>query len=149
VIIAVRPSADGVFNGSAAYASRFGPSPWPSPAPVLQEGLDEPAFGVTSALPSDQFDNTDMSCLDVTLPVQRVHRRTMAGLLLDGDIALKGLGQPAARDARQHPARAMIRLRCVTQPDAAQAALLDRLGVVLPKRMRLAEHERPAIAASA
>jgi transposase len=42
-----------------------------------------------------------------------------------------------------------IRLRCVTQPDAAQAALLDRLGVVLPKRIRLAEHERPAIAASA
>src|SRR6202023_1963506 len=42
-----------------------------------------------------------------------------------------------------------ICLRCVTQPDAAQAALLDRLGVVLPKRMRLAEHERPAIAASA
>ena len=34
-----------------------------------------------------------------------------------------------------------IRLRCVTQPDAAQAALLDRLGIVLPKRMRLAEHE--------
>jgi transposase len=42
-----------------------------------------------------------------------------------------------------------IRLRCVTQPDAAQAALLDRLGVILPKRMRLAEHERPAFAASA
>jgi transposase len=42
-----------------------------------------------------------------------------------------------------------IRLRCVTQPDPAQAALLDRLGVVLPKRMRLAEHERPALAASA
>src|SRR6202048_3930929 len=42
-----------------------------------------------------------------------------------------------------------IRLRCVTQPDSTQAALLDRLGVVLPKRMRLAEHERPAIAASA
>lgn len=34
-----------------------------------------------------------------------------------------------------------IRLRCVTQPDPAQAALLDRLGVVLPKRMRLPEHE--------
>jgi transposase len=32
-----------------------------------------------------------------------------------------------------------IRLRCVTQPDAAQAALLDRLGIVLPKRMRLCE----------
>src|SRR6266702_3697988 len=42
-----------------------------------------------------------------------------------------------------------IRLRCVTQPHAAQAALLDRLGIVLPKRMRLAEHQRPALAASA
>jgi len=39
-----------------------------------------------------------------------------------------------------------IRLRCVTQPDAAQAALLDRLGIVLPKRMRLAEDERSALA---
>jgi transposase len=36
-----------------------------------------------------------------------------------------------------------IRLRCVTQPDSAQAALLDRLGVVLPKRMRLAEQQIP------
>jgi transposase len=42
-----------------------------------------------------------------------------------------------------------IRLRCVTQPDAAQAALLDRLGLVLPKRMRLSEHELPARAATA
>lgn len=42
-----------------------------------------------------------------------------------------------------------IRLRCVTQPDAAQAALLDRLGTVLPKRMRIAEHETAALAASA
>ena len=42
-----------------------------------------------------------------------------------------------------------IRLRCVTQPDPAQAALLDRLGIVLPKRMRLAEHELPALAPSA
>lgn len=42
-----------------------------------------------------------------------------------------------------------IRLRCITQPDAAQAALLDRLGIVLPKRMRLAEHELPALARSA
>lgn len=32
-----------------------------------------------------------------------------------------------------------IRLRCVTQPDAAQAALLDRLGLVLPKRIRIPE----------
>ncbi len=29
-----------------------------------------------------------------------------------------------------------IRLRCITQPDPAQAALLDRLGIILPKRMR-------------
>lgn len=42
-----------------------------------------------------------------------------------------------------------IRLRCVTQPDAAQGALLDRLGISLPKRMRLAEYELPAFAASA
>jgi transposase len=42
-----------------------------------------------------------------------------------------------------------LRLRCVTQPDAAQAALLDRLGIVLPKRMRLPEQELPACAASA
>ena len=42
-----------------------------------------------------------------------------------------------------------IRLRCVTQPDAAQAALLDRLGIVLPKRMQLAEHELPALMRSA
>jgi len=42
-----------------------------------------------------------------------------------------------------------IRLRCITQPDAAQAALLDRLGIVLPKRMRLAEHELQTLAASA
>jgi transposase len=42
----------------------------------------------------------------------------------------------------------LLRLRCVTQPDAAQTALLDRLGLVLPKRMRLDEHEFPALAAS-
>ena len=29
-----------------------------------------------------------------------------------------------------------IRLRCIAQPDDAQALLLDRLGIVLPKRMR-------------
>jgi transposase len=46
-------------------------------------------------------------------------------------------------------AHGQIRLRCVTQPDAAQAALLDRLGVVLPKRMRLAEAELPAMPLSA
>ena len=42
-----------------------------------------------------------------------------------------------------------IGLRCVTQPDPAQAALLDRLGLVLPKRMRLAEYEAPRLAATA
>src|SRR6476646_3349605 len=42
-----------------------------------------------------------------------------------------------------------IRLRCVTQPDSAQASLLDRLGIVLPKRMRLAEHELPTRVLSA
>ncbi|MPZ32007.1 MAG: hypothetical protein GEV13_13585 [Rhodospirillales bacterium] len=36
-----------------------------------------------------------------------------------------------------------IRLRCVTQPDPAQAALLDRLGLVLPKRMRTDDIELP------
>ena len=42
-----------------------------------------------------------------------------------------------------------IRLRCVTQPDAAQAALLDRLGIVLPKRMRISENQFPHLALSA
>src|SRR6201987_4257359 len=42
-----------------------------------------------------------------------------------------------------------IRLRCVTQPDPAQAALLDRLGLVLPKRMRLAPNQTPAVQLSA
>jgi transposase len=42
-----------------------------------------------------------------------------------------------------------IRLRCVTQPDAAQAALLDRLGIVLPKRMRIAEPDLRALQISA
>jgi transposase len=42
-----------------------------------------------------------------------------------------------------------IRLRCVAQPDAAQAALLDRLGLNLPKRMRLPDNEHPILALSA
>ena len=42
-----------------------------------------------------------------------------------------------------------IRLRCVTQPDAAQAALLDRLGIMLPKRMRLDDSELPHMARTA
>ena len=46
-------------------------------------------------------------------------------------------------------AHGQIRLRCVTQPDAAQAALLDRLGIVLPKRMRIDEPKIPALQISA
>jgi transposase len=42
-----------------------------------------------------------------------------------------------------------IRLRCVAQPDAAQSALLDRLGLNLPKRMRLPDNEPPILALSA
>jgi transposase len=42
-----------------------------------------------------------------------------------------------------------IRLRCVTQPDTAQAALLDSLGIVLPMRMRLEESQLPALTISA
>jgi transposase len=42
-----------------------------------------------------------------------------------------------------------IRLRCVTQPDAAQAALLDRLGIALPKRMRIQQDLPPIRAISA
>jgi hypothetical protein len=32
-----------------------------------------------------------------------------------------------------------IRLRCITHPDAAQGALLGRLGIVLRKRIRIPE----------
>jgi transposase len=42
------------------------------------------------------------------------------------------------------PTHGDIRLRCITQPDAAQAVLLDHLGIVLPKRMRLADYHLPA-----
>src|SRR5271157_3132267 len=47
------------------------------------------------------------------------------------------------------PTHGQIRLRCVAQPDAAQAALLDRLGLVLPKRMRPPESNSPILALSA
>ena len=42
-----------------------------------------------------------------------------------------------------------IRLRCVAQPDDAQAVLLDRLGIVLPKRMRRSDLDLPTVALSA
>ena len=47
------------------------------------------------------------------------------------------------------PTHGDIRLRCITHPDAAQAALLDRLGIVLPKRMRQDELNLPAVPMSA
>ncbi len=42
-----------------------------------------------------------------------------------------------------------IRLRCVAQPDDAQAVLLERLGLVLPKRMRMTDVDLSAVALSA
>ena len=42
-------------------------------------------------------------------------------------------------------AQGEIRLRCVTQPDPAQAALLERLGIVLPKRLRMPAIDLPAV----
>jgi len=42
-----------------------------------------------------------------------------------------------------------LRLRCITQPDTAQSILLDRLGLILPKRMRLSEAAAPILAATA
>jgi hypothetical protein len=32
-----------------------------------------------------------------------------------------------------------IKLRCITQPDPAQEILLERLGLTLPKRMRISD----------
>jgi hypothetical protein len=46
-------------------------------------------------------------------------------------------------------AQGEIRLLCVAQPDTARATLLDRLGVNLPKRMRLPDNEPPILALSA
>ena len=42
-----------------------------------------------------------------------------------------------------------IRLRCIAQPDDAQTVLLERLGVVLPKRMRMSDVDLPGVALSA
>ena len=36
-----------------------------------------------------------------------------------------------------HPIRRELRLRCVVRPDSAQAALLDRLGLRLPERLKI------------
>lgn len=42
-------------------------------------------------------------------------------------------------------AQGEVRLRCVTQPDAAQTVLLERLGLVLPKRLRMPEIDLSAV----
>jgi transposase len=42
-------------------------------------------------------------------------------------------------------AQGEVRLRCVTQPDAAQSVLLERLGMVLPKRLRMPDVDLPAV----
>jgi hypothetical protein len=44
--------------------------------------------------------------------------------------------------------RGEVRLRCVTQPDAAQSALLERLGMVLPKRLRMPDIDVAAVASA-
>jgi len=36
-----------------------------------------------------------------------------------------------------------LQLRCVTQPDPLQSMLLDRLGLTLPKRLRLNARDLP------
>src|SRR6201998_1413531 len=46
-------------------------------------------------------------------------------------------------------AHGQIRLRCVHPQEPALAALLDRLGIVLPKRMRLPEQELISLPRSA
>lgn len=44
-------------------------------------------------------------------------------------------------------AHGQIRLRCVARPDPAQAALLDRLGIILPTRMKQSQIERLPLSA--
>jgi hypothetical protein len=36
-----------------------------------------------------------------------------------------------------------VRLRCVAQPDRAQAALLDRIGLTVPRRLRVPDRTAP------
>lgn len=62
-----------------------------------------------------------------------------AGLGNSPRTLLEELAQIVAVDVvlptAEHPARE-LRIRCVARPDAAQAALLDRLGLRLPQRLR-------------
>src|SRR6201998_2268288 len=72
-----------------------------------------------------------------------------AGLGNSPRTILEELARIQSNDVVLPTTTGQIRLRCVSQPDAAQATLLDRLGIVLPKRMRLAEHELPTRVLSA
>jgi transposase len=56
--------------------------------------------------------------------------------LKSGDVTLTA--RSAAGGAARH-----ITLRCVTEPDAAQAVLLHRLGLHLPRRLRRLDTEIP------
>ena len=56
--------------------------------------------------------------------------------LKSGDVTLNAC---SARDGHQR----RITLRCVTEPDAAQAVLLQRLGLTLPRRLRRLDHMVP------
>jgi transposase len=51
------------------------------------------------------------------------------GRIKSGDVVLRALSKNGA------PER-LIRLRCVTEPDAAQKVLLNRLGLKIPRRLR-------------
>jgi hypothetical protein len=72
-----------------------------------------------------------------------------AGLGNSPRTILEELARILSHDVVLPTRHGQIRLRCVTQPDPAQAALLDRLGIILPKRMRPAEPNLPALQISA
>ena len=55
-----------------------------------------------------------------------------SGLLCDG--LLKIIDRVVVLPVKDGP---QVRLRCVARPDQAQAALLDRLGLQVPKRLRV------------
>lgn len=72
-----------------------------------------------------------------------------AGLGNSPRTILEELARIQSHDVVLPTTHGQIRLRCVTQPDPAQAALLDRLGIILPKRMRLPALQPPALVAIA
>ena len=72
---------------------------------------------------------------DVTFIARGAHLAAMksAGLKIESPRGDTHLVPTQATDGR--PGR-LVRLRCVTTPDAAQKVLLQRLGVALPTRLR-------------